>query len=583
MIGQMRRNAELGLILLGVVITGGAYTLASLGRTSSIPANIGPFLGVVLALLITAHIAVRKLAPERRRHPAAGRGAAQRHRLRVHRPPVQARPEARRACRRRGPRSASLAFIATLIVVRRVRDLERYRYTFALIGLALLILPLVPGVGVSIFGSRIWVRLGPVSFQPGEFAKIVLAIFFAAYLVEKRELLGMATWPRFRPMLPDPKHLGPVVLAWVRRDRRHDRREGPRIVAAVLHAVRRDALGGDRARRLPRRRRRPVRRRRLWRVDAVRPRPGTGDELARTRGRTPSDKGLQVDPVAGTPWPGAAWPAPASGSAGPDKIPVVDNDFIFAAIGEELGLLGATAVLMAYLLMVGAGLRIAVQAEGAVREAAGHRADHAARHPGFIIIAGVTRLLPLTGITLPFVSYGGSSLVANYILLALLLRISDDTARRDKDRPGCASRRDGDAVNTQIRRLGVVPHGCASWPCSCSSTTSRSCKADDLNTNPATPRRSTRRSAGPAARSSTADGVGARPVGASRTTTSSTSASFPRGICSASSPATSTSTFGATGLEASYNDELAGRTTNQQIRDRCPTCSSTTTTPATSR
>ena len=84
------------------------------------------------------------------------------------------------------------------------RDLERYRYTFALIGIGLLLLPLVPGVGAAIIGARIWVRFGPVNFQPGEFAKIVLAIFFAAYLVEKRELLGMATWPRRAARCPTP-------------------------------------------------------------------------------------------------------------------------------------------------------------------------------------------------------------------------------------------------------------------------------------------------------------------------------------------------------------------------------------------
>ena len=85
-----------------------------------------------------------------------------------------------------------VAFIVTLLVVRRVRDLERYRYTFLLVGIGLLLLPLVPGVGRTINGARIWVRLGPVSFQPGEFAKIVLALFFASYLVEKRELLAVA-------------------------------------------------------------------------------------------------------------------------------------------------------------------------------------------------------------------------------------------------------------------------------------------------------------------------------------------------------------------------------------------------------
>jgi peptidoglycan glycosyltransferase len=118
------------------------------------------------------------------------------------------------------------------------------------------------------------------------------------------------------------------------------------------------------------------------------------------------------------------------GLGNPERIPVVETDFIFAAIGEELGLVGATAVLVAFLLMVGTGLRIAVQAEGAYEKLLAVGLTTLLGVQAFIIIGGVTRLLPLTGITLPFVSYGGSSLVANYVLLALLLRVSDDVAGR---------------------------------------------------------------------------------------------------------------------------------------------------------
>ena len=105
------------------------------------------------------------------------------------------------------------AFIGTLAVVRATRDLERYRYTFALLGIGLLLLPLVPGIGVQINGARIWVRAGPISFQPAEFAKIALAIFFASYLVDRREILRLGSF-RVGPFsLPDPKHLGPLLLA----------------------------------------------------------------------------------------------------------------------------------------------------------------------------------------------------------------------------------------------------------------------------------------------------------------------------------------------------------------------------------
>ena len=209
-IAQARRRAELGLLVLAVAVTGGAYTLASLGQTSSVPANILPFLGIVTALFFSAHLAIRKLAPE-----ADGllfplvallNGIGYVFIARV-KPSLAANQATWTFV-------GIAAFILTLAFVRRARDLERYRYTFLVGGLVLLVLPMVPGLGVTINGARIWVALGPVSFQPGEFAKLFFALFFASYLVEKRELLSMATWPKFRPVLPDLKHLGPVLLAW---------------------------------------------------------------------------------------------------------------------------------------------------------------------------------------------------------------------------------------------------------------------------------------------------------------------------------------------------------------------------------
>ncbi|MCU1351042.1 MAG: putative FtsW/RodA/SpoVE family cell cycle protein, partial [Acidimicrobiales bacterium] len=144
------------------------------------------------------------------------------------------------------------------------------------------------------------------------------------------------------------------------------------------------------------------------------------------------DKGYQVIQS----WYALAWGGLAGTGLGlgiPDKIPVVYTDFIFAAIGEELGLLGATAVLVAFLLFVGSGLRVAIHADSAFETLLATGLTALIGIQSFIIIAGVTRLLPLTGVALPFVSYGGSSLIANYILLALLLRISDDSTRKAKD------------------------------------------------------------------------------------------------------------------------------------------------------
>src|SRR5436309_10484609 len=209
-IGAARRNAELGLMILAAVLTVGAYLLASLGRTSSLPADVGPFLGVVIGLLVIAHVATRRLAPnaDGTLLPLAallnGLGYVFIARLDHKLAGLQAMWTA----------LGIAAFVGTLLVVRRVRDLERFRYTFALVGIGLLLMPLLPVVGRNINGARLWVRVGGTSFQPGEFAKVTLCIFLASYLVEKRELLSVATHRIGPAMVPDFKHFGPILLAW---------------------------------------------------------------------------------------------------------------------------------------------------------------------------------------------------------------------------------------------------------------------------------------------------------------------------------------------------------------------------------
>ncbi|HSH22693.1 MAG TPA: FtsW/RodA/SpoVE family cell cycle protein [Acidimicrobiales bacterium] len=422
MIPLLRRNTELGLVLLGTVITAATYTLASLGTTADLPADIGPFLGVVLALLAGAHVATRRLAPagDGVLLPLAGLlnglGYVWIARLDQDLAGLQATWTA----------VGITAFVTTLVVVPRARDLQRYRYTFMLIGVALLLMPLLPLIGKEVNGARIWVGLGPISFQPGEFAKIILAIFFASYLVDKRELLGMAA-SRFGPLtLPELRHFGPVVLAWgaslvvmtAQRDLGSSLLFFALFVVMLWVATERASYlavsgllfaGGAFA---------------AWSL------------FSHVQERITvwfnpwadaSGQGFQVAQATfALAWGGVAGTGPGLGT--PDRIPLIETDFIFAAIGEELGLLGATAVLITYMLMIGSGLRIALRAQLPFNKllAAGLTAILGIQ--SFIIIGGVIRLVPLTGITLPFVSYGGSSLIANYVLLALLIRISDDEA-----------------------------------------------------------------------------------------------------------------------------------------------------------
>jgi cell division protein FtsW (lipid II flippase) len=188
MLQAVRRNTELGLIVLGTLITVGAYVLASLAEDATIPADIVPFLAVVLGLQLAAHIAIRRLAPnaDGTLLPIAGLLNGLGYVFIVRLDEARADPKDLAGLQSAWVAVGIAAFIATLLFVRRVRDLERYRWTIGFLGLALLLLPLVPGVGREYFGARIWVSIGPVNFQPGEFAKILLALFFSSYLVEKR-------------------------------------------------------------------------------------------------------------------------------------------------------------------------------------------------------------------------------------------------------------------------------------------------------------------------------------------------------------------------------------------------------------
>ena len=425
----LRRRTELGLIVVAVLITAGAYALAGLGRDAEIPANIGPFLGIVLALFVAAHLAVRRLAPNADGIllPLAAllNGIGYVFIVRLD----EAQEEGGRLAGLQSVWTAVAigAFIATLVFVRRTRDLERYRYTFAAVGMFLLVLPLFPVIGQTINGSRIWVSLGPVNFQPGEPAKIALAIFFAGYLVERRELLALSSF-RLGPLhLPDPKYLGPIAMAWG--------------VSLVVMTLEKD-LGSSLL---------------FFFLFVVVLWVATGRTTYLTVGSSLFAIGAlfayssfnhvrERVSVWLDPWPVAkeegfqivesSFALADGGIAGtgiglgtPTRIPEVETDFIFVAIGEELGLLGATAVLCAFILMVGAGLRIALRADSAFDTLLATGLTTLLGIQAFIIIGGVTRVLPLTGVTLPFVSYGGSSLVLNYVLLALLLRISDNSVR----------------------------------------------------------------------------------------------------------------------------------------------------------
>ncbi|MEI8239950.1 MAG: FtsW/RodA/SpoVE family cell cycle protein [Actinomycetota bacterium] len=428
-IATARRNSELGLVIMAAGITAVAYTLASLGKNTQIPARIVPFLIALLALLVSAHVAVRLLAPgaDSTLLPLAillhGIGYV-----------VIARLSDRLAgLQTTWSLIAIVAFVATLIIVQRPSDLARYKWTFLFIGAGLLVLPLVPGIGVSVGGARIWVAIGPINFQPGEFAKIALALFFAGYLADNRELISAGT-RRIGPMrIPEMRFLLPVTIAWA---------------FAVLVMVFEKDLGSallfftmftvmmwvatERA---------------IYLLLGIGLFSAAAYVAWKLFAVVQTRVSVWLDPWSQYQGKGyqlvQAMFAFANGGTGgtglglgsPTKIPAAKTDYIFAAVGEEMGLVGATGIIIAFLLIIGAGLRIATRSERPFEKLLATGLTTIIGMQAFIIIGGVIRLVPLTGITLPFVSYGGSSLLANYVLLALLIRVSHSTARRAGEVP----------------------------------------------------------------------------------------------------------------------------------------------------
>lgn len=423
-----RRNAELSLGLLAVVITAGGYVLLALSEGPALPANLWFFLGVLIGLYVVAHLAMRALAPraDATLLPLAAllNGIGFITITRIDRDATDQLAPSQAVWTGVGV----LAFIGTLAVVRRVNMLERYRYTFLFFGIVALLLPLAPGVGREINGARLWVRIGPINFQPGEVAKVLLVVFLAGYLVDKREVLARGVRQIGRLRLPAAKHLGPLFLAWgfslVVMIRQKDlgssllffavfavmlyiatERTAFLIAGAVLFVVGAAigyALFGHVQDRVS-----------VW-VDPWQAGEGEGFQIVQ------SMFALGTGGFAGS----------GLGLGRPNIIPNAATDFVFSAIGEELGLLGTAAVIVGFLLFVGAGYRVAVQADRPFSKLFAAGLTTIIGIQTFIIIGGVTRLIPLTGITLPFVSYGGSSLIANFVVLALLLRISDETAER---------------------------------------------------------------------------------------------------------------------------------------------------------
>ncbi len=317
---------------------------------------------------------------------------------------------------------AVLLFTGVLLLLRDHRLLQRYTYTCGLLGLLLLILPLLPVIGSTVNGATLWVRVGSFTFQPGEAAKILLTVFFAGYLVMTRDSLAVVRTKVLGIGLPRARDLGPLLVAWgaslgvliFQRDLGTSLLFFGVFVTMLYIATQRRTwlilggllfLAGSAVSYL------------LFAHVRVRVQVWL-DPFAYA-----SDQGYQiVQSLYGFANGGLF--GTGLGSGYPDLVPYANTDFVVAALGEELGLTGVFAILLLYALLIERGLRTAVAVKDPFGQllAAGLTITLAIQV--FVIIGGVTRLIPLTGLTTPFLSYGGSSLVANWVIIAILLVIS---------------------------------------------------------------------------------------------------------------------------------------------------------------
>ena len=445
-VSRSRRNAELALLLVAMALVGvyGATVEANLldRITPDFWIPITALTGVFLGL----HLVVRFLAPyaDPALIPAVallnGLGISFLRRLDLVEVPVAERADfpifAGTGGRQLAWTLAAVILAAGLLVILRDhRSVSRYAYTLGLAGIVLVMIPAVlPGRFSEINGAKHRIRIGGFSIQPGEFAKLALLVFFAYYLVRKREVLSLASRRFLGIDFPRGRDLGPVVVVWLisllvlvfEKDLGTSLLYFGMFVVTLYIATERvswliiglllffggaflayflgKAVGGPFAN--------FYLRANIWLDPFADP---TNDGYQLVQGLL----GLGTGGLFGT----------GPGGGQPDIIPEVHNDFIFAGIGEELGLFGLSALLVIYLLIVERGLRAAL----AVRDSFGKLlAGGLAFTLGlqvFVIVGGISKLIPLTGQTTPFLSAGGSSLMANWLLIAVLLRVSDGASR----------------------------------------------------------------------------------------------------------------------------------------------------------
>ncbi|MFC9132235.1 FtsW/RodA/SpoVE family cell cycle protein [Streptomyces sp. NPDC057099] len=456
-----RRNTELALLVFAVVIPVFAYANVGLAINDEVPAGLLSY-GLGLGLLAgVGHLVVRKFAPyaDPLMLPLAtllnGIGLVviwrldQSKRLQASNTFVEAAP------RQLMYSALGVAlFVSVIIFLKDHRVLQRYTYISMAGALLLLVLPLVPGLGKNVFGARIWIQIpGLGTIQPGEFAKIVLAVFFAGYLMVKRDALALASRRFMGLYLPRGRDLGPILVVWAmsililvfETDLGTSLLFFGMFVIMLYVATERtswivfgllmSAVGAVSVASFEPHVQQRVQ---AW-LD-----PMNEFKLSREGVLGHTEQSMQ-----------ALWAFGSGGTLGTglgqgnsDLIGFAANsDFILATFGEELGLAGLMGILLLYALIVERGVRTALAARDPFGKLLAIGLSGAFALQVFVVAGGVMGLIPLTGMTMPFLAYGGSSVIANWALIGILLRISD-TARR----PAPAPAGNPDAEMTQVVR-----------------------------------------------------------------------------------------------------------------------------------
>jgi cell division protein FtsW (lipid II flippase) len=443
---RSRRNTELVLLLLALVVGIGANMLVGLDQDRAFDSDFFTQ-GVTLVVLVLAvHVVLRLRA--KYADPVilpivtalTGIGLAMIHRLDI----ATGDTAATRQLFWTGV--AIGVVVAVIWLLRDHRVLRRFTYLSLIASAALLIFPLLPFIGMEVNGARIWVNLGFATFQPGEIAKITLAIFFAGYLSTNRDLILLAGRKIGPLQLPRWQDMGPMLAAWLvsigvlvfQRDLGSSILFFGLFMAMIYVATSRVswviigllmiAVGGFVAFQLfPH----VTNRINSW-IKAFD--PEVYNAIGGSHQIVQGLFGLASGALTGT----------GLGQGRPDLVTFANSDMIIAALGEELGLIGLSAIVMLYVLLISRGIRAALGSRDAFGKLLATGLSFTLALQCFVVIGGVTRLIPLTGLTTPFLAAGGSSLLANWLIVALLLLISDAARRPTSTGPANDGRPPGD-------------------------------------------------------------------------------------------------------------------------------------------